>query len=66
MSDGYPSVERLDTAIGCSWLTASRRGPFARLVRRETLQTLRFAAVPLLPTEQKSSRHGAIHYEFVT
>ena len=38
-----------DAAIGLSWLTPQGRGPFALPVRRESLQTMRFAALPLLP-----------------
>lgn len=55
-SDAFASVVRRDTA--------NPRGSFARLVRRKTLQTNRFAAILLLPAEQKPSRRDAILIEF--
>ena len=38
-----------DAAIGFSWLIPEGRGPFAPPVRRESLQTMGFATLPLLP-----------------
>ncbi|WP_334147031.1 hypothetical protein [Hyphomicrobium sp.] len=38
--DACASGKRFDDAIGSLWLTPQGRGPFAPLVRRETLQTM--------------------------
>jgi hypothetical protein len=64
--DAYASDKRFDAAIGLSWLTPKGRGPFPPPVRRESLQTMRFAALLLLPAARKSSRQCAIHHEFTT
>jgi hypothetical protein len=64
--DAYASGKRFDAAFGLSRLTPKGRGPFPPPVRRQSLQTMGFAALFLLPAARKSSRQCAIHHEFMT